>query len=91
MSDRMLVAIRDGYVDNEGRAEEICAGKTRIAPEVLRDGPELAEFFEADFSVPASAVRRRGPHDRARRNGDRRPPLRLDARRMCPLASLRST
>lgn len=54
MSNRMLVAIRSGFVDIPGRGlVEIVAGKDRIAPEYLRQNPALADFYEEDFSVPA--------------------------------------
>ena len=45
----MLIAVRSGYVDDDG-LHEIVAGKTRIAPEVL-ERPGYEEFFEPGVSV----------------------------------------
>lgn len=46
-NDRMLVAIASGFLDDDGLCEVI-AGKTRIAPEILRERPQYADYYEAD-------------------------------------------
>ena len=59
--NEMLVAVRSGVTFNwDGAPKEITAGQTRIAPELLDERPQFAEFFERDVSVrgtDASAMR----------------------------------
>ena len=45
MSNAMYVAIRSGFVEDDGQLVEINAGRTRVAPEVLKR-PGFAEFFD---------------------------------------------
>jgi hypothetical protein len=47
---RMHVAVRSGFVVEDGDLVEITRGRTRVAPEVLeRDG--YAEFFDATVTA----------------------------------------
>lgn len=50
----MLIALRDGYLDDEGELVEIKAGVTRIAPEILAARPQYGDFFERGHSAPGT-------------------------------------
>lgn len=65
----MLIAISSGFLDDDGLCE-IVAGKTRIAPELLAQRPQYAEFFEADVRTAGLADSERGFECRAFCNGN---------------------
>lgn len=53
-ANEMLIALRDGYLDDGGELVEIKAGITRIAPEILAARPQYGDFFERGFSAPGT-------------------------------------
>ena len=55
----MLIALRDGSViEDNGELFEIFAGKTRVSPDMLDREPQLADFFDHDYSVRGSDAER---------------------------------
>jgi hypothetical protein len=52
--NEMLIACRDGFLNDGGKLVEVKAGVTRIAPEVLAERPQYGDFFERSFSAPGT-------------------------------------
>jgi hypothetical protein len=53
-ANEMLIAVNSGFVDDDGEAREITAGRDRIAPEILRERPQYREFFDPAVSAPGT-------------------------------------
>ncbi len=54
---KMHVAIRSGFVEEDGELQEITRGVTRVAPEVL-ERPGYAEYFDVAVTARNSDAHR---------------------------------